>query len=204
MSAAERGLPTASTGGGGASTFVITAAVAHRHRRDLLLHAVFVDLEFVLAQIGNEVAFLVAGNDVGRDQIDLNSEGRLLCLGLRRLSRRGRLGAETSRRGSPARPRTRTRRIFNFIASDYTSKTPVPGSKFQVPGSSGSGSSSGASAPFAAGRWLRASWRGASESGTWNPDLATCCFPPPPASPLAAVGAALPLLPARAMTHWTP
>ena len=40
------------------------AAMAHRHRRDFLLDAVFVDLELVFLQVGNETALVVLDDDV--------------------------------------------------------------------------------------------------------------------------------------------
>ena len=55
-----RMMPSGGGGGGGASTLVDAAAVAQRHRRDVLLDAVFVDLEFVLLQVRDEVALVVA------------------------------------------------------------------------------------------------------------------------------------------------
>ena len=69
------------------------AAGDHRHRRDVLLHAVFEDLEFFLLQIGDEVALLVADDDVVRDEIDLHFERRSLlrrepCLARRCLTGR--------------------------------------------------------------------------------------------------------------------
>ena len=49
-------MPSGGGGGGGFEHVGDAAAVAHRHRRDVLLHAVLVDLEFVLLQIGDEAA----------------------------------------------------------------------------------------------------------------------------------------------------
>ena len=51
------------------------AAVAHRHRRDVLLDAVLVDFEVVLLQVGDESALLVLDDHVHRDGVDLDSEG---------------------------------------------------------------------------------------------------------------------------------
>ena len=56
------------------------ATMAHRHRRDFLLHAVFVDFEVFLRQVGDELSALVLDDDVHRDGIDLNAEGGRLRL----------------------------------------------------------------------------------------------------------------------------
>ena len=86
-----RMMPSGGGGGGGAEHVRDAAAVADRHRRDVLLDAVFVDLELVFLQVGDEVALFVAHDDVGRDEIDLNLERRFLL-------RRG--GARTVARAS--------------------------------------------------------------------------------------------------------
>ena len=70
--------PSGGGGGGGSQHVGHAAAVTDRHRRDVLLHAVLVDLEFFILQIGDEIAFVVADDDVGRDEIDLDPEGRIL------------------------------------------------------------------------------------------------------------------------------
>ena len=46
----------------------------HCHRREFLLHAVFIDFEFILLEVRDEVALVVAHDDVVRDQIDLDAE----------------------------------------------------------------------------------------------------------------------------------
>ena len=68
---------------------VDAAAVGQHERHDFLLDAVFVDLELVLLQIGDELAAVVADDDVGRDDVDLAPDHfarRLLRLLLRALA----------------------------------------------------------------------------------------------------------------------
>ena len=60
-------------------------AMDQRHRRHLLLDAVLVDLDFVLAEVGHELIAGIAHDDVGRDQIDGDAE-----VGRRRLRAGGR------------------------------------------------------------------------------------------------------------------
>ena len=61
-------------GGGGAEDVGDSPAVAHRHRRDVLLHAVLVDLEVFLLQVGNESSAGVLDDDVHVDGIDPDGE----------------------------------------------------------------------------------------------------------------------------------
>ncbi len=73
------------------------AAVHQQHRRDLLFHAVFEDVELFLGQVGHELAVAVAHDDVGRHQVDERPERRTLG---RRIGRRGRLSSRgLTRRG---------------------------------------------------------------------------------------------------------
>ena len=59
-----------------------------RERRNLLLDAVFVDLEIVLLQVGDELPLIVPGDDVGRHEIDGDPERGLPFLtGGRRAAR---------------------------------------------------------------------------------------------------------------------
>ena len=78
------------------------AAGDDRHRRDVLLHAVFEDLELFLLQIGDEVALVVANDDVVRDEIDRDLEGRFLL-------RRRRWRAERTVRAVASAPTARPR-----------------------------------------------------------------------------------------------
>ena len=78
------------------------AAMAHRHRRDLLLHAVLVDFEVVFLQVGDEAPLLVPRDDVHRDGVDLHAErGHFLLIGRRRPSRCWRLSRQA---GDQRRP----------------------------------------------------------------------------------------------------
>ena len=56
---------------------VDAAAVGQRERDDLLLHAVFEDLEIVFLQVGDELAAVVADDDVGGDEIDARADDLL-------------------------------------------------------------------------------------------------------------------------------
>ena len=77
-----RMMPSGGGGGGGASTFVTRPPVTTVIDDDVLLDAVLVDLELVLLQVGDEIPLLVADDDVVRDEIDLDLEGRFfLCSG---------------------------------------------------------------------------------------------------------------------------
>ena len=53
-------------------------AMGQHQRRDLLLDAVFVHLELVCLDVGNElIGLLIADDDVGGDEIDADPEGGL-------------------------------------------------------------------------------------------------------------------------------
>ena len=67
---------------------VVDAAAVRQHQRhDLLLDAVLVHLELFGLEVGDElVAPLVANDDVGRDEIDAETEGRLPWCGSRGLA----------------------------------------------------------------------------------------------------------------------
>ena len=71
-------------------------AVTERHRGDVLLDAVLVDLEFLFLEVRNEAALIVLHDDVHRDGVDLHSEGWRLCLPVDRPGRRlrGKAGRE--------------------------------------------------------------------------------------------------------------
>ena len=83
------------------------AAVHQRHRRQVLFDAVLVDLDLVLRQVGYELVAAVAGDDVGRHQIDCHPE-----IGRRGLRgrRRGRRRLCLTRRGDPGGPQHHTER----------------------------------------------------------------------------------------------
>jgi hypothetical protein len=55
-----------------------TSAGHDRHRRDVLLHTVFENLEIFFLEVRDEIALLVANDDVVRHEIDLDLEGRPL------------------------------------------------------------------------------------------------------------------------------
>ena len=57
---------------------VDTTAVREHERHDVLLHAVFEDLELPRLQVRHELVAVVADDDVGRDEIDADAERRLL------------------------------------------------------------------------------------------------------------------------------
>ena len=101
------------------------AAGDHRHRGDFLQHAVFVDLEVFLLQVGYEIALVVANHHVGRHQIDLHAEGRLVLRGGpapaapdRRLRRQATAAIATAatRTAMAQKPR-----VCSFIRLNYTS-----------------------------------------------------------------------------------
>ncbi len=58
-------------------------AVREHERHDVLLHAVLEDLELARLQIGHELVAVVADDDVGRDEVNADAEGRLLGRRLR-------------------------------------------------------------------------------------------------------------------------
>ena len=80
------------------------SAMHEREGDDLLLHAVLEDFEVVLLEIGDEHALVVAGDDVGGDEVDPRRECRLF--------RRGR-GGRGRRRG-----RRRRWRLLRAEADD--------------------------------------------------------------------------------------
>ncbi len=64
---------------------VDATAVREHERHDVLLDAVFEDLEIAGLQVRHELVAVVADDDVGRDEIDADTEGRLLRRGRLRL-----------------------------------------------------------------------------------------------------------------------
>ena len=79
-----RMIPSCVGAGGGASRLVHAPAVDQRERGDVLLDAVFENLEVVFRQIGDELVLGVADDDVHVDQVDVDRE-----IGLLTLRRRG-------------------------------------------------------------------------------------------------------------------
>ena len=77
-------------------------AVRQRERHELLLHAVFEDLELVLLQVRDELSAAVADDHVGGDQLDARADH---LFGLPSVARCLRLGGRDSGRG-PLRPST--------------------------------------------------------------------------------------------------
>src|SRR5688572_5519510 len=49
-------------------------AVHQRQRRNVLLHAILVNFEILLRQVGDELVLIVPGDDVGGDVIDRDAE----------------------------------------------------------------------------------------------------------------------------------
>jgi hypothetical protein len=56
---------------------VDAAAVHQRQRGNVLLHAVFVNLEVVLREVGDKLVLAVTRDDIGRDVVDGHTEGGL-------------------------------------------------------------------------------------------------------------------------------
>ena len=54
------------------------AAMAQHEGDDVLLHTVFVELEVLRFEIGNELSLRIANNDVERDQVGVQPERRRL------------------------------------------------------------------------------------------------------------------------------
>ena len=92
--AGGRMMPSGGGGGGASSTLVTRPPGIMCIEMIVLLDAVLVDLEFVLRQVGDEVALVVLDDDVLRDSVDLHAERRLRLL----RGRRGRGRRGTARR----------------------------------------------------------------------------------------------------------
>ena len=63
-------MPSCGGGGGGAATLKTRPPWTSVNETTLLRHAVLEDLELVLLQVGDELPLVVAGDHVGRDEID--------------------------------------------------------------------------------------------------------------------------------------
>ena len=63
-------MPSSAARRGGGVDVVDAAAVRQHERHDVLLDAVLVDFEIVFLQVGDELALVVADDDVGRDEVD--------------------------------------------------------------------------------------------------------------------------------------